>query len=105
MSEALRIQFDPWKCNYFARVKNEIEKSCSEVKCELSEEKDPDCVNLDCFVESKAQLRKLWRRTKSEIKKDELFASAIIVTCTDEGSWANYLLLHHRNSKEETDRL
>lgn len=102
MSEALNVQIDPGKFNYFSRIKKSLEKSCSEATFEFDE--GDEYVNLNCFVETKPQLEKLWKALKVELK-DESFAASAIVTCTDEGSWANYLLLYHRDPKEDVDKL
>lgn len=102
MSETLRINFNSNIFNYYYRTKKELEKKISGVKIEFEEAED---VTMNCYLDDGKTLKKLWRTLASEIKNDEVMQKGVTVTCTDGGSWVNYLLLHHPNSRKKTDKL
>ena len=47
----------------------------------------------------------LWVKIKAYLKNNECLSQTSIITCEGSHGWDDYLLLHHFDTKEETDTI
>ncbi|MFZ6769427.1 hypothetical protein ACO0LM_20440 [Undibacterium sp. Di26W] len=87
-------------------ILEEMVSSCPEVwKITFTVESNSECDNFN-FVTS--NVKNLWKKIDAVLgltsEPRSAISQGIIVVCEGEYGWDDYLLLHHFNDQEKTDR-